>query len=445
MKDIHEMKILIVDDDKVCIAFNKSILGKNGYKEIQTAMSGEEGLKSVKEDPPDVILLDVIMPGMNGYEVCRKVRANEATRHIPIIMVTSGDESGDQDSSIKNSFEAGATDYISKPPKSVVLSSRLESALAIKYTHDQLKEEIHKRKQEEKATREALEKLKKTQSYLLQSEKMASIGQLATGVAHEINNPVGFVNSNLGSRNKYSDKVLELLKRYEEGLAVIKDNGSKEVTSFYEEMEELKKKLKIDFIMRDLQKVIADSLEGTQRIKKIVADLKSFSRVDQAEFKHDDINEGLKSTLNVVWNELKYKCTVEKDFGDLPKIYCNLGQLNQVFMNLLVNAAQAIEEKGTIKISTRHVNGKSEGGDTGKDYIEIKISDTGKGISEDKLNRIFEPFFTTKDVGKGTGLGLSIAYDIIQKHKGEIKVASEVGKGTSFTIQLPIMEGEDGT
>ena len=285
-------------------------------------------------------------------------------------------------------------------------------------------------------TKNSLDDLKQTQSYLLQSEKMASVGQLAAGVAHEINNPTGFVHSNLGSMKKYSARVLELINRYEEGLAVIKDNGSKEVTSFYEEMDELKKKLKIDFILKDFEKVITDSLEGTQRIKKIVADLKSFSRVDQAEFKRANINEGLTSTLNVVWNELKYKCTVEKNYGDLPQIYCNPGQLNQVFMNLLLNAAQALEQKGTIAISTHYVNGQTG---AEQDYVEIKISDTGRGIPEDKLKRIFEPFFTTKPVGKGTGLGLSISYDIIQKHKGEISVESAVGKGTTFAIKLPVV------
>jgi PAS domain S-box-containing protein len=291
-------------------------------------------------------------------------------------------------------------------------------------------------------TQNALGELKSTQAYLLQNEKMASIGQLAAGVAHEINNPTGFVHSNLGSLNKYSDKVLELLTRYEEGLASLnKNNGTQELVSFCEEMEELKKKLKIDFIMKDFKKVIADSLEGTERIRKIVADLKSFSRVDQAEFKYANINEGLASTLNVIWNELKYKCTVEKDYGELPQIYCNLGQLNQVFMNILVNAAQAIAEKGTIKITTRYVNGQEA---TAKEHstqgsIEVKISDTGCGIPEDKIKRIFEPFFTTKPVGGGTGLGLSIAYDIIKKHQGEITVASERGKGTIFTITLPFV------
>jgi signal transduction histidine kinase len=233
------------------------------------------------------------------------------------------------------------------------------------------------------------------------------------------------------------------MRRYDEVLASLKDNSSKEVASFYEEMDELKKKLKIDFIMKDFQKVIADSLNGTQRIKKIVADLKNFSRVDQEEFKTANINEGIESTLNVVWNELKYKCTVEKEYGDLPQIYCNLGQLNQVFVNLLINAAQAIEEKGVITISTRYLNGQSADNNKEQDYIEIKISDTGRGIPDDKLNRIFDPFFTTKDVGKGTGLGLSIAYDIIQKHKGKIEVGSEVGKGTTFTIKLPLIKNRE--
>jgi PAS domain S-box-containing protein len=292
-------------------------------------------------------------------------------------------------------------------------------------------------------TKNTLKELKKTQSYLLQSEKMASVGQLAAGVAHEINNPTGFVNSNLNSLSKYSNKLLELMRRYDEVLASLKDNSSKEVASFYEEMDELKKKLKIDFIMKDFQKVIADSLNGTQRIKKIVADLKNFSRVDQEEFKTANINEGIESTLNVVWNELKYKCTVEKEYGDLPQIYCNLGQLNQVFVNLLINAAQAIEEKGVITISTRYLNGQSADNNKEQDYIEIKISDTGRGIPDDKLNRIFDPFFTTKDVGKGTGLGLSIAYDIIQKHKGKIEVGSEVGKGTTFTIKLPLIKNRE--
>ena len=293
-------------------------------------------------------------------------------------------------------------------------------------------------------TENALEELKRTQSHLLQSEKMASVGQLAAGVAHEINNPIGFIHSNLGSLHKYSNKVLDLLKKYNEGLLNLNNNGSSEIKSFCEEIEELKRNLKIDFIMKDFQKVITDSLEGTERIKKIVSDLKNFSRVGQEDFKLADINEGLETTLNVMWNELKYKCTIEKDYGELPQIYCNLGQLNQVFANLLLNAAHAIEQKGLIKIATRYVNGKPADNNGEYSHVEVEISDTGCGIPEDTLNRIFEPFFTTKEVGKGTGLGLSITYDIITKnHKGSIVVTSEVGQGTTFTIQLPLLKSED--
>ncbi len=290
-------------------------------------------------------------------------------------------------------------------------------------------------------TRKALEDLRKTQSQLLQSEKMASIGQLAAGVAHEINNPTGFVHSNLGSLKKYVNRILDLIHSYEEGLNSLKGDSSKDIAAFCEGMEQLKKKLKIDFILDDLKNLIDESLNGTERIKKIVADLKNFSRVDQEEMKPADINEGLESTLNVVWNELKYKCTVEKKFGDLPQTCCNMGQLNQVFMNLLVNAAQSIEKRGTITISTSFENGSggTQASKTNHGHIRIMIHDTGSGIPGEKLDRIFEPFYTTKEVGKGTGLGLSIAYDIISKHHGEIKVESKVGQGTTFNIILPLM------
>jgi len=435
MKEIQEMKILIIDDNKLSLSLVDSILRKNGYKNIETALSAEEGLKRAESNPPDLILLDIIMPGMNGYEFCQEIRSSKTSKHIPIIMMTGRAE--DEDESLQKGFESGATDFITKSKKSIVLLARVKSALFMKRTYDQLEEEIKKREQKEKEIKHVLKELKKTQSYLLLREKMASIGQLAAGIAHEINNPTGFVHSNLGSLNKYSIRLINFLKKYEEGFNHFKINSDRDISSFCEEIEELKKKLKIDFIIKDFQKVITDSLEGTERIKRIVADLKNFSRIDQTEFKYASINEGLESTLNVVWNDLKNKCTVKKDYGELPLIYCNLGQLNQVFMNLLVNAAYAINEKGTIKIITRYINDQTG---RNQDYIEIKISDSGQGIPEDKLNRIFEPFFTTKPVGKGAGLGLSIAYDIIKKHRGEITVESELGKGTTFTIKLPRLE-----
>jgi signal transduction histidine kinase/response regulator of citrate/malate metabolism len=277
----------------------------------------------------------------------------------------------------------------------------------------------------------ALANLERTQAQMLQSEKMASIGQLAAGVAHEINNPTGFVSSNLKTLGEYQTDIDQLLSDYQ----ALKENLNALPEGLLpEESEALLKKVAateaevdIGYIREDTGMLIEESCEGTERIKKIVEDLKHFAHPGEEKMKATDINAGLESTLNVVNNELKYKATVVKEFGDLPLINAYPQQLNQVFMNILVNAAQAIEKTGEIKIVTTKVDGKAE----------IRISDTGCGIAEDKLSKIFDPFFTTKDVGKGTGLGMNIAYNIIKKHAGEIRVASELGKGTTFIIQLP--------
>lgn len=271
--------------------------------------------------------------------------------------------------------------------------------------------------------------LKTLQSQLLQQEKMSSIGQLAAGVAHEINNPMGFIMSNLNTLRKYLDRLQDYIRTQEKAVA----DTAAGLASANDQLNLIRTergRLKIDFVLSDAVSLLAESLEGAERVKRIVQDLKGFSRVDEAEEKMADINAGLESTINIVWNEIKYKATVHKDFGELPQTKCNPGQLNQVFMNLLINAAQAIDETGEIRIRTWAENGR----------IVIGISDSGVGIPPDKIGRIFEPFFTTKDVGKGTGLGLSIAYDIVKKHGGEIDVQSEVGRGTTFTISIPVME-----
>jgi len=252
---------------------------------------------------------------------------------------------------------------------------------------------------------------------------MASIGQLAAGVAHEINNPTGFIMSNLGSLQKYVDKLVEFIRTQDEALKALPAEDMIAV-------DQQRKTLKVDYITDDLKNLVKESLDGADRIKKIVQDLKSFSRVDESEMKMADINSGIESTINIVWNELKYKATLKKEYGDIPQTKCNPGQLNQVFMNMLVNAAHAIDKQGEIRIRTWTEN----------DTIKVSIADTGSGIPKDKINRIFEPFFTTKEVGKGTGLGLSIAYDIVKKHNGEIAVESEVGRGTTFTVTVPIVE-----
>lgn len=271
---------------------------------------------------------------------------------------------------------------------------------------------------------QAYNELKIAQSQITQQEKMASIGQLAAGVAHEINNPTGYIISNLGSFQKYVDRLTDFIRVQGEALSSLPMERTEEVVK-------QRKALKVDFITEDIRSLIKESLDGADRIKKIVQDLKSFSRIDEAELKMADINAGIESTINIVWNELKYKATVKKEYGNIPQTKCNPGQLNQVFMNILVNASHAIEKQGEILIRTWQEEGK----------LYVMIADTGSGIPADKLNRIFEPFFTTKEVGKGTGLGLSIAYDIIKKHKGDIQVESELGKGTIFIVGIPVVEG----
>ncbi len=270
----------------------------------------------------------------------------------------------------------------------------------------------------------AYEELKVSHTKILQQEKMASIGQLAAGVAHEINNPIGFVSSNISTLSKYVDRFTEFIRAQQDVI------GSCTSGEMNKTIGEARKRLKLDFIADDAKKLIAESLDGADRVKRIVQNLKSFSRVDQTEYKLADINECMETTLIIVWNELKYKTTLKKDYGTLPLTKCYPQQLNQVFLNLLMNAAQAIETQGEIAIKTWH-----------KDRdIFVSVSDTGTGIPEQNLTKIFEPFFTTKEVGKGTGLGLSITYEIVKKHNGDIIVESTEGTGTTFTIRIPVVE-----
>ncbi len=274
---------------------------------------------------------------------------------------------------------------------------------------------------------ETLLKLKESQTHILHQEKMAAIGQLAAGVAHEINNPLGFIASNLRTLGKYTDRFCQYIAGQNQ---LIASSAHPEMVA---ESKKQRKKLKIDYITEDAQDLLQESLDGTERISRIVKGLKSFSRQDEDAFTVADINEHLENAVNIVWNELKYKAEVEKVYGQLPLTKCYPHELSQVFINLLVNAAHAIEKFGKIAVKTWSQD----------DSIWLTITDNGAGISPEHIKRIFEPFYTTKEVGKGTGLGLSISYDIItQKHHGEITVESEVGRGTTFTVQIPVVTDE---
>ena len=258
-----------------------------------------------------------------------------------------------------------------------------------------------------------------TQSQLLQSEKMASIGQLAAGVAHEINNPIAFVRANLHSLKGYVPDILSLLCSIEAEQDRARQSGRADVAA----------PIDAQFLREDIPALISESIEGATRIEKIVKDLKEFSHLDEADWQKVDLHKGLETTLNVATHELKYKVEVIRQYGELPLVECLPFQINQVLLNLLVNAAQSIEGHGTITLST--------GCDAGIAWI--RVADTGRGIEPAHLKRIFEPFFTTKPVGIGTGLGLSVSYSIMHKHGGDIDVHSEPGKGSVFTLTLPVV------
>ena len=263
------------------------------------------------------------------------------------------------------------------------------------------------------------------QEQLLQSEKMASIGQLAAGVAHEINNPIGYVHSNLGTLQEYISALFAMVACSDAALR------SDDPAAYRDDVRGKRERLDIDYIIGDLPKLLEESREGIERVIKIVQDLKDFSRTGGDEpMRPSDLHKGLESTLNIVWNDLKYKVHLEKHYGVLPLVECHPSEINQVLMSLLINAGQAIENRGSIVIATGAENGEAW----------INIADTGCGIAPDALQRIFEPFYTTKPIGRGTGLGLAIAYSIIAKHHGRIEVDSGPGVGSAFRLVLPVAQ-----
>ncbi|MGQ5523024.1 ATP-binding protein [Chitinimonas sp. PSY-7] len=305
---------------------------------------------------------------------------------------------------------------------------------ALNDSKSQMVEEIRERRQ----VQEMLEKqhaeqqilirqLEEAQSQLLHSEKLASIGQLAAGVAHEINNPIGFINSNLGTLRIYVDNLMKLITAYEKAASL---------TEISQEMQHritaLRKDTDFEYVKEDIGTLITESIDGTARVRRIVQDLRDFSRAGESEWETVDIHIGLDSALNVVWNEIKYKAEVEKNYGVLPLVACRSSQLNQVFMNLLLNAAQAIPDHGKIVLNTGCTN----------NMVWISIGDNGCGIDSDLMPRIFDPFFTTKPIGSGKGLGLSVSYGIVSEMGGRIEVESRPNHGSTFTVWIPVAHGQ---
>jgi signal transduction histidine kinase len=424
--------IMIVDDTPANVGVLGWYFEENGFR-VVVAQDGEEALERAQFVQPDLILLDVMMPGIDGFETCRRLKMMPGVRDIPVIFMTALSDTNEKISG----FKAGGVDYVTKPCQIEEVLARVNTHLSLRSMqrrleeqNRQLREESRERQRAEQSLNSSYAELKETHAaleklhqQLLQSEKMASIGQLAAGVAHEINNPIAFVNSNLGTLKEYVDSLWRLIDAHEQMAQGLADRPD-----LLEPVRRLRESLDVDFLRDDLYNLMAESLDGVSRVRRIVQDLKDFSHVGEVERQVFDLHAGIDSTLNIVWHELKQRAEVKKEYGRLPMVEGVPAQLNQVFMNLLINAAQAMDHYGTITIRTSSEN----------DGVWIEIADNGTGIKPEHLPRIFEPFFTTKPVGKGTGLGLSLSYGIVSQHGGRIEVASDIGKGTCFRVWLPV-------
>ncbi|MGM0417829.1 MAG: response regulator [Thermodesulfobacteriota bacterium] len=402
------MDIIIAEDNPVSAKLMQKMLNTDG--KLHSASNGNDALELLKKTDSRIIISDWMMPRMDGITLCKKIREEFSSTYIYIILLTS---KSDIDDAI-SAFEAGADDYIIKPFNPKELNARITVGKRIIDLQDKY----------EQATVQ-----------LLNSEKMAAVGQLSAGIAHEINNPIGFVKSNLKSLESYLHDLGYIFRKLKNIFLLNKENRLPDKDQL-NKIKKIMDEKDTDFMMEDIPDLLKDCIEGTDRVSKIVTDMKNFAHPGSSEPKLTDINNSIETTLNVIWNDLKYKAEVIKEYSDLPKIKCFPQQLNQVFMNILLNSVQAIEDKGTITVTTK----------TEDNCVVISFADTGSGISPDNLSKIFDPFFTTKPVGKGTGLGLNVAYNIIKRHNGTINAWSTQGKGTVFTISLPLDENlkQDG-
>jgi len=405
-------RILIVDDEEGLRDIFAECLGDR-YS-CATASDAQEALRRLSAEPFSLVITDVNMPGLSGVELLRKIR--ERFEDVAVIMVSGIDRT----QRVLDAVRLGAYDYLLKPCDLGVLELSVERALerrALLRDARHYKQDLERRNTE-LAHQQA--ELKRLQAQIVHNEKMISLGQLAAGIAHELNNPAGFIYGNMEVLRECAAGLERLLGFYD---------GAALPTAVSDAAALLKREIDYENTLADLRTVIEDCTNGAERIRDVVQNLRTFSRLDEAEFKKVDIHEGIDSTIRLLSRYYAAgHITLRRDYGELPPVDCFAGQLNQMWMNLLANAAQAVANGGEVRVSTR-----LEG-----DAVRVSVSDTGAGIAAEHLDRIFEPFFTTKPVGEGTGLGLSITYGIVERHGGTIKVESRPGAGTTFTVVLPV-------
>ncbi|MFZ5352551.1 MAG: response regulator [Bacillota bacterium] len=437
------MRILIVDDSKLNLQIAKDTIISNRITEnIITCESGEEALDILSSEEIDIILLDIVMPGINGLKVLEIIRSKKEYSSMQIIMLTSINESN----VLKKSFELGANDYINKPFDDVELTSRIKAAYRVKEYQKMLKETMSKLEKQNKELKIMTAKIKEAQFHLIQKEKLASLGRLIGGVAHEMNNPVGYITSNFETLQHYVSIINKLLNNYRRLYKCIEAKNSNNngpctedrINCINKEILEDEEKYKLDYIISDLPLLIDDSRAGLDRISGIVRTLLEFAKSDDEEsFVYTDLNQILREVILLAKNDFK---NIELVFtqGDVTQIFCNRVKIAQAILNIIHNAVYAIQEKGV------------EAGKIGiatflEDEFEVcTIEDNGIGIDKAIIKNIFDPFYTTRDVGMGVGIGLTVSYDIIvNKHNGILIAESEIGKGSIFTIKLPLMRDDN--
>lgn len=421
--------ILAIDDSPTNLEVLHETLESAGY-EVIVEMDGVSGIEQVKHNPPALILLDIMMPGIDGFETCRRLQADPLTKDIPIIFMTALSDTVDK---VKG-LSLGAVDYITKPFQKNEVLARIEAHLKLRRL--QLELESQKQLLEKKVAErtvelsEALQKLQKTQLQLVQMEKASSLGQLVAGIAHEVNNPVGLISTNLYYANQYVQDLINLVKLYEQ--------------KFSQPGEEIESKIEaidLEHIIGDLPKLISSMKLGSDRIQGIMESLRHYSRADGVRKKAIDIHDGIETTLMILQHRLKAQpkrppIQIIKEYGNLPRVQCYPGQINQVFMHLLTNAIDGLEQKKT-KAKNPHIRITTT---ADRKQVIITIGDNGIGMPESLENQIFNSFFSTKPENEQPSLGLSLSYQIItENHGGSLKCVSYPGEGTEFVITIPLL------